>query len=389
MGSGSHNDLKFSNPGGGISGEQGSACVMVEGGLNSGCCNGPSAPLSDDGGKPGAASVPVSITFNAGVDPAASSGIKVTALVADASSKKCVDSADRVRGGSGNHEDLKFSNPGGAISGEQGSASIVGEGGLGTGSCNDPSASLFNADGTPGVVSVSPSVASHAAGDPAASTDVTATASVSAASGKTYVVSAGGGGGGGSCAVSEFSHPGGAVSREEGGCGCCCGNKLSGPPSNGDVGGAGAVCGSASIDSGAGGGPAASSDAIATASAEDASGKAPEVGAGGVGGGDGGGASSGEASAIWGEGGGDATAAVASGETSTASAGGGGEVEVGSSEEAASSATDAEVANSRGESEGGGPAPSGVPSIGGGSRSSAPSDFAVACPGDGGGVRVA
>jgi len=134
LGGSSLDNLKFSNPGGGVSGEQGSACVMGEGGLSSGCCHAP----DDSGGRPGAA-----IASNTSSELAASSGMTTF-------SNECVVLTDRLGEGSGGHEDLKFSNPGGAISVESDSASVEEENGMGIGTSNDPSAALLHADNAPG-----------------------------------------------------------------------------------------------------------------------------------------------------------------------------------------------------------------------------------------------
>ena len=325
--SGMHDNLKFSNPGGGISGEQGSACVMGEGDLSSGCHNGSSAPLSDDGsGRLRAATAFVSIVSNTGSGLATPSGTA-------GFSNECAVSTDRLGGGSGGHENLNFSNPGGAMSGEQGSASVGEESGICIATSNDPSESLFHADGAPG------------------SSEVTAIALVWAASGKPCAASTWGGRGEGGCECSKFSHPGSTVGQ--GGRRCCCGNNPSGSLFNGSVGGAEAVGRLASIDSGAAGSRPASSDTIAAESASDPSDRAPAVEAGGLDGVGGDGVSATEAATIWCEGEGDASVVAASGK---ASAAGGGKGEACCSSLVASRAGEAE-------SEGGLPASRFFPSI--------------------------
>jgi hypothetical protein len=111
VGSGNHDDLKFSNPGGGVLGELGSACVMEAGFSTS--------RASDEG-----------------TDSTASSGITNKTLGAAATGKEGIDSPSGVGGGNGNHDTLQFSDPAGAISGELVSVPIVGENGLCIDSCS-------------------------------------------------------------------------------------------------------------------------------------------------------------------------------------------------------------------------------------------------------------
>jgi hypothetical protein len=149
-------------------------------------------------------------------------------------SNTCVVCTDRLGEGSGGHEDLNFSNPGGSISGEAGSVSVGEEnGGID-----------LHADDAPG------------------STEVTVIASVSAASGKACAMSARGRRGEGGC---ELSYPGSILGQ--GGRGCCCGSNPSGPLFGGGLGGDGAVGRRfAFIDSSAPGSREASSGTVAAES---------------------------------------------------------------------------------------------------------------------------
>jgi len=85
---------------------------------------------------------------------------------------------------------FKFSNPGGAVSGEQGVACIMGEGDLGSGPCNELPVPLSNCGNRFRSESISTSVRSDASTEHAFSINPTAIALVGAKSCNTYVVSA-------------------------------------------------------------------------------------------------------------------------------------------------------------------------------------------------------
>jgi len=76
-----HDDLKLSNLGGAISGEQGSDCATGVVDLNNGCFNNPSTLLSNGGNKLCALSVSTYIASDAGTGKSVSSGFTVSDLV--------------------------------------------------------------------------------------------------------------------------------------------------------------------------------------------------------------------------------------------------------------------------------------------------------------------
>jgi hypothetical protein len=194
--SGCHDDIKFSNLGGAISGEQDSDCATGVVDVNNGCFNKPSTLCSNSGNKFRELSVSTYIASDAG-------SLKMYAICA------------KGREGSISCGDLQFSNPGGAISGELVTSCTMGEGGLGCGFCSELSIPLFKGTRRGCMACMSTSIASNAGCGPAASSNVTSKGSVAAASGMIFAVSERGGDTG--CLDDLIvSNPGSAISGKQG-----------------------------------------------------------------------------------------------------------------------------------------------------------------------------